>query len=278
MPIMFNSILQEAGLPLEEVRLIRHKDKRAAKGFTPYELWRDNRPQFDLYQASQNLKNRNLLSSAYWAPFVVNMADEAVFAGIYSAKYADISKTDLPIPSMPGEFDKSGTVDCYDLKLDDALDDLIGKLIIDWGPGKLAFIQYAHNNNKSVLEVRPEFKEPDFPGFMKFIKPLSKIETLPLSWISALKASRGVYLLTCPKTKEQYVGSATGEESFWGRWKCYVQTGHGGNLGLKIRDPSDYQVSILQVSGSSESTEEILALEVLWKSKLQSKEMGLNKN
>jgi len=30
----------------------------------------------------------------------------------------------------------------------------------------------------------------------------------------------------------------------------YVRDGHGGNVGLKGRDPSDYRVSILEVVGS----------------------------
>ncbi|WP_410001986.1 hypothetical protein [Rubinisphaera sp. JC750] len=55
-------------------------------------------------------------------------------------------------------------------------------------------------------------------------------------------------------------------------------TGHGGNVELKVRDPSDYQVSILEVAGSAATTEEILSLESLWKQKLQSREMGLNRN
>jgi hypothetical protein len=38
---MFNTILREAGLPLKDIRLIRHKDKSAKRGYTPYELWRD---------------------------------------------------------------------------------------------------------------------------------------------------------------------------------------------------------------------------------------------
>jgi hypothetical protein len=85
-------------------------------------------------------------------------------------------------------------------------------------------------------------------------------------------------LLTCPETQEQYVGSAYGEEGFWHRWQEYVQTGHGGNVALKSRDPSDYQVSILEVAGTSRTPEEILAMETLWKEKLQSREMGLNRN
>jgi hypothetical protein len=85
-------------------------------------------------------------------------------------------------------------------------------------------------------------------------------------------------LLTCPKTSEQYVGSATGEEGFWGRWQDYVETGHGGNVGLKSRNPSDYQVSILEVAGTALTTDEITRMEMQWKAKLQSREMGLNRN
>ncbi len=97
-------------------------------------------------------------------------------------------------------------------------------------------------------------------------------------WIAILKNAKGVYLLTCPRTKEQYVGSAYGEDGFWGRWQEYVKNGHGGNIGLKSRDPSDYQVSILEVNGSSLGMEEIIGREGLWKQKLQSREMGLNRN
>ena len=51
MPIMFNTILAEAGLSLADVCLLRHQDNRADKGRTPYELWRDRRPEFDRYQS-----------------------------------------------------------------------------------------------------------------------------------------------------------------------------------------------------------------------------------
>ena len=85
-------------------------------------------------------------------------------------------------------------------------------------------------------------------------------------------------MLTCPKTKEQYVGSATGEKGFWGRWQDYLFSGHGGNIGLKSRDPSDYQVSILQVAGTAATQEDIQEMEGRWQTKLQSQEMGLNRN
>lgn len=70
------------------------------------------------------------------------------------------------------------------------------------------------------------------------------------------------------------MGSATGERGFWQRWQDYLCTGHGGNIALKSRAPSDYQISILQVAGTEATTDDILAMEQRWMAKLQSKERG----
>ncbi len=275
---MLNAVLREASLPLGDVRLVRHKDKRATKGRNPYELWRDNRSQFESYQSSQRIENRKKLSATYWAEFIVNHNDENMFGGIYRVKYRGLLEKDTPMPHISGGIEMAGSCDVYDLALNDAMSDLIGKLFIDWGAGALAFIQYAERNDKQITELRAAFQEESFPGFLNFIQPLSKLDKMPKSWETALSSSGGVYLLTCPKTKEQYVGSATGVEGFWGRWLNYVQAGHGGNLGLKSRDPSDYQVSILEVAGTSATPDDILAMEGRWQSKLQSLAMGLNRN
>jgi hypothetical protein len=277
MPIMFNTLLLEAGIPLSDVRLLRHKDRRAAKGRSPYELWRDDRQQFELYQSSQSIQNRAKLNASYWASFVGTLSDETMFVGIYTVKNRRLLERDTPMPHMDG-MDEAGSCDMYDLLLDQALSDMVGRLIIGWGPGDRAWIQRADQQNKPIMELRREFKEPDFPGFLVFIEPLSKLDKLPKTWIAALQAAKGAYLLTCPKTKEQYVGSATGEEGFWGRWQDYINTGHGGNVALKSRNPSDYQVSILEVAGSSSTRDDILSMEQQWKKKLQSQDMGLNRN
>jgi len=87
-----------------------------------------------------------------------------------------------------------------------------------------------------------------------------------------------VYLLTCPRTKEQYVGKASGAEGFWSRWRQYVTNDHGGNIALKSREYSDYHVSVLEVAGSAATAEDVLAMESRWKKKLKSQEMGLNRN
>jgi hypothetical protein len=277
MPIMFNSLLREANLPLSEVRLLRHKDRRAQRGRTPYELWRDNRPQFDSYQSTQAIDNEARLRGKYWASFLGTPSDETLFVGIYRAENKRLLPEDRPMPHMDG-IDKAGSCHIYDLTLEQPLSDLIGRLLIDWGPGDRSWIQRAHFQDKQITEFRAAFKEPDFPGFLNFVKSLSELDSLPVGWVTALRATGGVYLLTCPKTKEQYVGSATGENGFWGRWQDYAKTGHGGDVVLKRREPSDYQVSILEVAGTAAFHEDVVKMESRWKTKLQTREMGLNGN
>jgi hypothetical protein len=62
MPIMFNTILREVVPALTDVRLLRHKDTRATRGRSPYELWRDNRPQFEIEVAGTSATTEDILA------------------------------------------------------------------------------------------------------------------------------------------------------------------------------------------------------------------------
>jgi len=276
-PVFFNTLLNQEGIDLADVRLVRHQENRPGVIHTVYQLWRDNRSLFEQYQSIQSIKNRPKFKMGFWASFVADPSGSTMFVGLYEARYGGVGQKDLPRP-QGGGVDAAGMYDFYRLKLLEPLKDLSGRLFIEWGLGTRAWLQRANSQNKAIVEIRASFKEEEFPGFSQFLKPLSEISSLPKSWIEPLRVSRGVYLLSCPKTKSQYVGSATGEDGFWGRWQSYVQTGHGGNQGLKILEPSDYRVSILETAGNHVTKDQIIALEQLWKRKLQSKEMGLNKN
>ena len=123
-------------------------------------------------------------------------------------------ETDMPMPHCD-DIDRAGTCDVYDLILQNELRDLIGRLF-ELGRRATGLDRHADRQDKPITELRTEFKGPAFPGYMEFIEPLSKLERLPQTWITALQVSRGIYVLTCPRTKEQYVGSATGADGFWG--------------------------------------------------------------
>lgn len=125
------------------------------------------------------------------------------------------------------------------------------------------------------MELRRSPEAPAFPGYLHLIASLSEVEKMPEEWIARLREARGVYVLTCPRTRELYVGSATGEGGFYERWRQHAAKG-GDAIQFRSRKPSDYQVSILEVSGSGAAASDIFYAETLWMQKLQSKRMGLN--
>lgn len=149
MATMFNTLLREAGLNPSEVRLVRHADKSATEGRSPYELWLHHRREFEKYQSGQNFRKRKTLATApYWAVFVNDLNKETMFAGIYAAKYRGVLERNMRWPHND-VIVEAGSCDVYDLALDEKLRDLIGKLFIDWG-GAQQMAQYADSNNKHV--------------------------------------------------------------------------------------------------------------------------------
>jgi hypothetical protein len=275
MTLTFKAALVDAEIDPKKVRLLRHQDSKSDYGRTPYELFKNDRVAFDLYQSHQNSKRRAHLKAEYWASFVGTPDQRTLFCGLYASRFVGVGDRDVPQPHREGKTDKAGHYDLYELTLLDALNGYSGLLFIDWGDSPRAWVQ--RQTDKVITELHRELKEEEFPGFTKFIKHLSEIELLPTGWIEILRFQKGIYLLTCLETKEQYVGKASGDEGFWGRWRAYLRDGHGGNVRLRSR-VSDYQVSILETVGNSMSDAELDALETLWKRKLQSRDMGLNAN
>ena len=261
------------------MRLLRHQSGPYA-GRTPYTLWRDAPDQFVAYQSVQTEQNRSRLNAPYWASFVVTPSQSTLFVGLFEVECQGKCDPNMidPLRLVPVTQDGSRDLECYSQRQVEACADYAGRIVVEWGLGTRSWIQIASKQPKLIAEVSRVFCEDAFPGYGRFVSNLSAIETLPSTWLSALRVAKGVYLLTCPNTKEQYVGSATGDGGFLSRWLAYVHDGHGGNLGLKSRDASDYQVSILEVAGSAMAERDILAAEQIWKTKLQSREMGLNRN
>lgn len=279
MMLSFTDLLKKAGLVPGNVRLLRHQTKTPT-GRTPYRLWRDHRPAFADYQSAQTVENRAKLTAPLWASFVAPPTGGTLFAGIYTAERVgtvDPGWID-PLYDKPVTDLTHGELDRYETTLTPHLGEYIGRLWIEWGSGTRSWVQRPDLQDKAIVELTRVFHEDPFPGYAHFLSKVSEIEGLPSTWISALQVARGVYLLTSVRTREQYVGSATGADGFFGRWKNYAEDGHGGNIGLKSSEPSDYEISILEVSGSAVSQEEIVAAEQVWKQKLRSREMGLNRN
>ena len=276
MPLTFNTLLRAADIDPANVRLLRHRDDQGASR-TLWDLWTNNRATFEAYQARQQKSSRPRLAAPIWASFVVTPTNETIFAGLYAVGSRRSLPADMPKHNGPG-IDTAALHEEYETNLLPALLDLSARLHIDWGPGLRTWVQRADLQDKTVLEIRRVDAEPPFPGYLNLTSRLSDIATMPPSWRHALSLARGIYLLVCPESREQYVGQAAGSDGFLGRWLSYVATGHGGNVGMLSRPPTDYRVSILEVAGSGTTAGDMTRMEDLWKQKLLSREMGLNRN
>jgi hypothetical protein len=269
--LTLNTILKHEGVDPKNVRLVRHQDANAAAGCTPYDAWRARDGRLEMYQRIQ--KKEKFTVGEYLASFVVTPSGDTLFVGLFHV-------TGLGIAPQ-GTFDPVRREDrtghhFYEIQPDERLSEYTGHLIIDWGNAPIVWAQSAATNDKLVLEIKKEVKDEAFPGFTPFCCDIAQIETIPFSWQDVLKNTRGVYLLVCRDTGKQYVGSAKGDESLWGRFCDYKRTGHGGNVELKKLGLKNLQATVLEVVNAD--TQEIEQIEALWKKKLLSREFGLNKN
>lgn len=277
MPLRFNMLLTEAGFAPEQVRLLRHQPLVAGRSLM--DVWRTDPALFDAFQSRQAAAKRTSFLRPYWASFIGTADGRTLFAGLYGVGAPHL--VDVEEPSLIGvSMNPPGSFDRFPTERLDALEAYQGRLFIDWGggpSGKRAWVQRAEAQDKLITELHVDAVEKPFPGLMALSVPLSALDAAPPSWAGPLTA-KGVYLLSCPRDGSLYVGSATGEGGFWARWAEYRANGHGGNVAMRERPPSDYQASILQVAGSTDTVDDILAAEAAWKRKLQTGTHGLTRN
>lgn len=268
--LTFNALLRHEGIDPKQVRLVRHQDNRSSVNCTPYNLWRAGDGRLETYQRIQ--KRQVFEIGSLLATFVATPANDTLFIGLY--RVDGIGTAPLGTIDPVVQADRAG-LNLYDIRREERLSDYAGLLVIDWGKGFRAWVQRADFKDKVVLEVRKEAKEESFPGFTQFCWDIDQIATVPLIWQAVLKSVKGVYLLVCKETGKQYVGSAKGEESLWGRFLDYARTGHGGNVELRRRGSKGYQVTVLEVVNSDTGIERT---EEAWKKKLMARQFGLNRN
>ncbi|WP_156677944.1 GIY-YIG nuclease family protein [Sphingomonas profundi] len=278
MPFRFNMLLEEAGIDPAKVRLLRHQPTVGGQSLA--DIWRNDPSLFELYQAAQATAQRVQFSRAYWAAFIGTWDGRTMFVGLYEVDAPTLIAEDRVAP-ISGVVDPGGQYDHYPTSLADALKGYAGRLFIDWGggaSGKRAWVQKAETQDKLVTELTLDASDRPFPGLMELTAPLSSLDAAPPTWAQRLKEARGVYLLTCPRDGSLYIGSATGEGGFWQRWSEYRANGHGGNVAMRGRERSDYVASVLEVSGSTATPDDILAAEASWKRKLLTGQFGLTRN
>ena len=236
-----------------------------------YAFWKNEFKEWQEWQSRKNFERPLIVSLIYYNN------NEWLFAGIYK---------------VLGRKRKDDHLE-YITKLTNQHESLIGRLIIKY-PKSFRAVYVKLEKYLEDLELSEILKTPSsfqkFPGYqntsISFSLLSAIVEKNELSWQTALKNMKGVYLITDCKTGKLYVGSAYGEYAIWSRWKNYIAHGHGGNVGLielisekgKVYAEKYFQFSILEVFKLNRDDEDIIQRETYWKKVLKSKDFGYNKN
>lgn len=163
----------------------------------------------------------------------------------------------------------------------------VGRLIIKFKNKAQTMIRNAESviDECYVSQILPDTFDNDlFPGYEKVNISWGEMNRLldKDNWKTALQNQKGVYLLTDISNGKMYIGSAYGENMILGRWRAYLQNGHGGNIGLKRLTfdhiKHNFKYSILDIYKSTTDDQIIINRESWWKGVLQSRQFGYNEN
>ena len=278
--VNLKSILVCNGLNPERVKLIRHSlnDEEFLRCYTD--------GFFDEYQRIQKIGFFD--NCDYILSFISAPGTSAKFVGCYKTGPGVACSPSLKKPGFPCPEMYDNVCMYYELQACDYLADLKNRLIIDWGKATVSWHQWA-TNDKTVLAIQENTKL-FFCGYenvlLKYedLKQIIDDSVLYENWHTALSSVYAIYLLVDTTDGKQYVGSAYGEGGLLGRWKCYVDTKHGGDKAIEkliCKFPERYknfQFSILQILPKTVTADEVITIETLYKNKLLTKEFGLNCN
>lgn len=281
MVLELSDIIKKAGLHPSEVMLIRHplSNKRFA---TCYE-----KDFFYEYTCHQDIGFSDKFK--YWLVFI---GDKVGTMGLLKGAYEVVGALPSEQAIMPDGYpfmeDYEAGHEFCQLEPLSLFDDLVDRLIIDWGTGTRSWHQSALKEKRIVaIQQQPKAR---FPGYEKVLLPYSQLKDIIddritySDWHTALSSIYAIYLITDQSNGKQYVGSAYGADGLLGRWRKYVETGHGNNIELVEAlkaNPEQYtlfQFSILQVLPKNMSADMVIEAESAYKDKLLTRQFGMNSN
>ncbi len=269
----------------KSIKLVRHQDPNYD---TKY-LYK--RGMLDFYQSIQS---KDVFGNCeYLISFLGYEQSKAIYIGAY--KVIAKSTFNKSLVNVPPDYPYMEVFEQplfhYEFEKIDLLNDLVDRLVIDWGSSTRAWFQWLKKDNpKRVVEILPAGYVKEFPGFEDVILTFDELQTIVNSpdpnriWHTMLSSVAGVYLITDMTNGSQYVGSASGKLGIMGRWRSYAETRHGGNIRLMALlqvEPERYknfQYSILRTLPKSLTQTEVVGFEQKYKQKLGSRAFGLNGN
>lgn len=174
----------------------------------------------------------------------------------------------------------------YDMRLTRFMYEYINRLFIIWTNPSANYGRWIEDNKYLVHSIKPSDDNSigalpsDYFKIRLEFKKLKKVFEYQIDnydWYSYLSKRAGVYLIYDKSTGEQYIGSASGENGFWGRWSTYVDK-KDGNVSLKNKNYDNFQFCIIWETLNSSNQEKIWDAETEMKKNFGTRVHGLNNN
>ncbi|MEM7812655.1 MAG: GIY-YIG nuclease family protein [Planctomycetota bacterium] len=293
--LTFRELLEKCRLNVDAVLVMRHtpKERQFAKAFP--QIAENDPDAYNAYQRTHFIKQQKQLATAeYLASFIGHKPNEAVFIGLYAVgetqAFARLSSKTKEAFDRLVEYGGNGCEDSdlvFDLRRSEVLDEYSGRLAVSWSGGAHGARSWSRwasslsSNGFPVTELQSASILDQAAPIMDWrscIFSWAELRVIPERWQITLSQWRGIYFILDTLDGAGYVGSAYGTDNIWGRWKCYAETGHGGNRLLFNRDARNFRFSILQRLDPDLPPSEVIDLENNWKDRLHTRDFGLNKN
>ena len=279
--ITIQELLTKRGLS-GKIKMVRHlrteKDSNRKLKVDLHAMYRHNRKDFYNYQAAQS--KPVFRGADYIVSFIGEDNNCARFVGVFKI-----------IAERP--IDEVHRIDprdiyYYDMEEVPGFEDLKEHIIVRWKNG-LAWVQWF-KNDLEVVEISSGILYTEFKGYDDILLTFEELSEIInhkyADWQKLLSSVSGVYAISDTLTGQLYIGSAYNKEGgIWGRWGKYVETGgHGGNKKLETlinKDPNyaqNFMFSILRILPKTETKDNVIACEHLFKHKLDTIKHGLNDN
>ncbi len=267
--IKLNDILNLTDLENVKVRFIT---KSGAK-WNPIEIFKDSEASY------------RLLGDHYWNYKGQKSYKEGqITVGL--ARIKDNSWLLFHVGKITKDLDKLSAIG-YEYEILSEYEKYFGRLIVRYKNTSQNLVRLASSvmDECEVEQILPDIFDNDiFPGYDKVNVCWNELSRLieKDNWKTALQNQKGVYLMTDISNGKMYVGSAYGENMILGRWRAYVKSGHGGNVGLKqltfYHIKQNFRYSILDIYKSTTDDQAIIDRESWWKEILQTRQFGYNEN
>jgi hypothetical protein len=288
---MTERLLLEDILPLDELQrhgkvlLIRHKHDRLNEMI-------DNDEMIEEYQSHQNASK--FRDCSIIISFIATERKLCYLYGVFqinsilepeSRPNCSDLLTELAPPSANDFYLQTTRLQEYDKYKN--------RLVIDWMISQPWCHGIENTRSKEVVRLMPYNYVQDFPGLENIVLGYPDLKSIVenpdshIEWYNTLRNLQAVYLIVYKHkdTYQHYVGTTWGKDGLWHRWSSYAKgdwtVDNVGIIELKKQDPNfteHLQFSILESMPKSTKQEAATETETLWKIKLGSKEIGLNRN